>query len=620
MSRRTHRWADFQSPAGSAIGEQGFDTVTEINTLYAAAERDLATGQLVSARRNLAIVLSATGEHPAVLHLAALVEKRAGTTAAAKAFFARALAAAPNDPAIHGNHANLLADLNETDGALAAYARALALAPGFVDARYNRALLLQRIGRPEEALTDLDRAIAASPALAKCHAARGQVLRSMERIDDAASAYDRALAIEPARRIARHARARIAMERGEADAAARYRSALQAQPDNLELMLGLSEALAASGDPSAIPYLGDRVAANPGWTEGHARLAAMRVEAGHGTAFADHFAAALKARPLDIALRRAHWRTLAAVGDYGRAREAVDVALAEGTADPQTVLEAAIYTSEAGDSVDAERRFAALPITPNALVARGRNALRAGDPCSAASFLEQAVALDPSSVAGWAHLGLSWRSTGDERHYWLCQQPGLVATIDLALDEPTLIQIADVLRAIHRTRAHPLGQSLRGGTQTPGRLFWRTEPELRSLQALLTAAVETHRRGLPPFDPSHPLLRHRDTAMVIAGSWSVRLIGNGFHVHHIHPQGVLSSACYIALPPIGGDDARAGWLELGAPPVELGLSLSPLATVQPKPGRLALFPSYLFHGTRPFADGERLTVAFDVIADGARST
>lgn len=29
--------------------------------------------------------------------------------------------------------------------------------------------------------------------------------------------------------------------------------------------------------------------------------------------------------------------------------------------------------------------------------------------------------------------------------------------------------------------------------------------------------------------------------------------------------------------------------------------------------RLVLFPSYMFHGTRPFGKGERLTVAFDVI-------
>jgi len=29
-----------------------------------------------------------------------------------------------------------------------------------------------------------------------------------------------------------------------------------------------------------------------------------------------------------------------------------------------------------------------------------------------------------------------------------------------------------------------------------------------------------------------------------------------------------------------------------------------------------LFPSFMFHGTRPFAGGERLTVAFDLVATG----
>jgi hypothetical protein len=34
--------------------------------------------------------------------------------------------------------------------------------------------------------------------------------------------------------------------------------------------------------------------------------------------------------------------------------------------------------------------------------------------------------------------------------------------------------------------------------------------------------------------------------------------------------------------------------------------------VEPKPGRLVLFPSYMWHATRPFRAGERITVAFDI--------
>jgi hypothetical protein len=55
-----------------------------------------------------------------------------------------------------------------------------------------------------------------------------------------------------------------------------------------------------------------------------------------------------------------------------------------------------------------------------------------------------------------------------------------------------------------------------------------------------------------------------------------------------------------------------GWLKLGEPQAELGLDLEPFRKIEPKPGRLVLFPSTMWHGTIPFAEGERLTVAFDV--------
>ena len=98
-----------------------------------------------------------------------------------------------------------------------------------------------------------------------------------------------------------------------------------------------------------------------------------------------------------------------------------------------------------------------------------------------------------------------------------------------------------------------------------------------------------------------------------AGSWSVRLTGEGFHVNHVHPAGWISSAFYVALPEAAmGGEAHAGWLSLGEPQAELGLDLPPIRLIEPRPGRLVLFPSTMWHGTRPFATGERLTVAFDV--------
>ena len=117
-------------------------------------------------------------------------------------------------------------------------------------------------------------------------------------------------------------------------------------------------------------------------------------------------------------------------------------------------------------------------------------------------------------------------------------------------------------------------------------------------------------------DENHPVLSQPRGPFRFTGSWSVRLTDSGFHVNHIHNQGWISSALYVALPDSIGDEAsQDGWLALGEPPAEFGFDLPPIKLVEPKPGRLALFPSIMWHGTRPFAAGERLTVAFDVAPD-----
>jgi hypothetical protein len=158
---------------------------------------------------------------------------------------------------------------------------------------------------------------------------------------------------------------------------------------------------------------------------------------------------------------------------------------------------------------------------------------------------------------------------------------------------------------------HPIGQSLRGGTQTRGRLFARDEAEIGLLRDAVVRAVEAYWAALPKLDPAHPLLRHRARQPRIEGSWSVRLTDGGFHVAHFHPQGILSSACYLVVPEA---EAMAGWLEIGGLPHNLDAPLEPLVRIQPKAGRMALFPSYLYHGTRPFPKGERLSAAFDAVA------
>jgi hypothetical protein len=115
-----------------------------------------------------------------------------------------------------------------------------------------------------------------------------------------------------------------------------------------------------------------------------------------------------------------------------------------------------------------------------------------------------------------------------------------------------------------------------------------------------------------------PIRRHiaaigaGDQGYAMAGAWSVRLGDSGFHINHVHPEGWLSSAFYVRLP----TDMRGqeGWLKFGEPGPPTAPHLPPEHLVQPEPGLLVLFPSYMWHGTVPFSSAEqRLTCAFDIV-------
>ena len=60
-------------------------------------------------------------------------------------------------------------------------------------------------------------------------------------------------------------------------------------------------------------------------------------------------------------------------------------------------------------------------------------------------------------------------------------------------------------------------------------------------------------------------------------------------------------------------DGTEGHIQFGVPMAELGLDLAPRRVIRPAVGSLALFPSYMWHGTVPFNSAQpRITVAFDL--------
>ena len=258
---------------------------------------------------------------------------------------------------------------------------------------------------------------------------------------------------------------------------------------------------------------------------------------------------------------------------------------------------------------------------PAFLNAHARHLLAAGKWDVAAAAATRATRLEPGNQEAWANLATAWRLIGDPREHWLCDYEHLVGLVEVGTP-PGFAGQADFLSALtanldqrHKARRAPVQQSLRGGSQTPGRLFGSPDPLLTATRAALLDAVERWLATLPD-DPAHPFLGRKTRRVRIGGSWSVKLWSSGNHVNHIHSEGWISSAFYVALPPsVGSTSAQgqAGYIQFGQPPLELQLGLPPRRVIRPEPGKLALFPSYMWHGTVPFEDEQpRMTVAFDM--------
>ena len=213
----------------------------------------------------------------------------------------------------------------------------------------------------------------------------------------------------------------------------------------------------------------------------------------------------------------------------------------------------------------------------------------------------------------WPYLSLAWRLQGDERAEWLDRPGTLIRSFDSGFSPAELTELAELLRGLHTAAEPYLEQSVRHGTQTDRSVLLRHEAPLQQAKARLLAMIRDYVAGLPPPDPAHPLLSAPRGDLLVAGSWSVRLTRQGHNVPHTHALGWLSTAFYIALPDANQlGPPPAGYIAFGTPPPELGLALEPYCTIAPAPGRLAVFPSTMWHSTVPFAAGERLVIAFDI--------
>jgi uncharacterized protein (TIGR02466 family) len=99
--------------------------------------------------------------------------------------------------------------------------------------------------------------------------------------------------------------------------------------------------------------------------------------------------------------------------------------------------------------------------------------------------------------------------------------------------------------------------------------------------------------------------------------WVNLLRGGGHHSAHIHPHSIISGTFYVEVPPGSGairfEDPRLG-LMMASPQrrKDAAEELQPFVKVEPRPGLLLLWESWLRHEVLPGrGKGERLSVSFN---------
>jgi uncharacterized protein (TIGR02466 family) len=309
-------------------------------------------------------------------------------------------------------------------------------------------------------------------------------------------------------------------------------------------------------------------------------------------------------------------------GDLPGARTTLAAAIERGKADDSSLLvQAADVALAAGDAESglqlAER---AIRIEPDALRTRITlvdACLGVGDAARADALCTAILADFPDEPMLVSRQATAWRLLGDPRYQQVYDYPRHVRAYQIETPPgwPSLAAyLADLSKAllsVHVFATHPFDQSLRGGSQSAESLTDSSDPALRAFFTAIDAPIRQHMAHL--YENAGGLGRPRADDYRFNGVWSVFLRPNGFHVDHVHPAGWISSAFYVDVPAAPADDPRAGWIKFGEPGIRTRPGLEAEHFVEPRPGTLVLFPSYMWHGTVPFRTGERrLTIAFDV--------
>lgn len=515
----------------------------------------------------------------------------------------------------------------------AAYADVLAAAPGHARALRLRGILKRETGDLPASATLLRRAAAASPQPAEALAELALTHLAAGDLELAETALRQARSRGPHPRALANLGAVLQYRGHLAEAEALYREYLAAEPADSEI---------------------------------RANLVTTLLDAGRGEPALAECAAGEQAAPGDPAMTAARGAALVALERPGEALPPLRRALAALPGDDVVAINLAVALAETGAVGEAQAVLAAaIDRNPaNARAVADLMSLRAGegDAAAAVALGRAFLGRHPGERLVVAALGYALWDAGDDAAAGrllgfgadggaLVQvySPGDLAATDSPVDP---VAIARRVAADPSLVRAPVSKATRGGAQT-GEFYLPREAVLAPLDARFRAAVAAYVARLATAGLARDPVMQGAPGAPGAGSlraWGTVLPAGGRQVPHQHPLGWLSAVYYAAIPPamraaptaadagtpgpresavgpaVGratdpvaspaanpATDPDAGALEFGpAPPRYRFRRPVPVTRIRPVTGALVVFPSYLYHGTRPFAGaGERVSVAVD---------
>jgi len=461
---------------------------TEVRQTLGRAEQLLRMRRTAEAAALLRRLAAEFPAHTEPLRVHALALRELGDLRAAEAQLRAAIEIDPRQPLLYVTLAEVLLRARRPEAAETQYRRALALDAGFGPAVVGLAELLLEGGRAADALEATSMAVSAAGADIAVWTVHANALKALGRHDEALPAYRRASELAPRSAVAEHNLAGVLGDMGrfaESEAAARRAFAKGGQAPETWLVHGRALMGQARLDEAEGAFR-ESIRRRPAYAEPVADLAQliwMRTE-DVGAACAP-LNEAIQAAPSVPALRIAKSKLLEYAGDLEGAYAAVADLAAQAGADPALHLKAA-QVAAAIDApkalAHAEAAFATAPENLFIGQALCASLLAVGRADSAARLAQTLRERSPLDQYLLGLLVTAWRLLDDPRAADLADYEGLVRSQPIDTPdgwkslEAYLSDLGESLVRMHPFQGHPLGQSLRGGSQTQHGLDRSVDP------------------------------------------------------------------------------------------------------------------------------------------------